>query len=148
MAEFGSTIAVEVNPVIDAGAYSASDVVSDVLTFNFGDTPGLVLKSLKIVDDDNVKPAGTLWLFRSPPTTFAKNAAFAPVLADLRRLVARIAVADGDWSTVNSNGVAQVAVNDRNDADAGTLYGYYVVSGTPSFSSTAALYFELTAWRN
>lgn len=135
-----------VAPTVTAGAYSANDVVGGVLTFDVSSASGvLLLKTLRIVDDGDVKAAGTLWLFNSAPTSFADNAAFAPVIADLKKVIGKVAVVAGDYTTVNGNAIA--LLEDQTDVfkvDGGTLYGYFVCSGTPTYGATTDLTITLS----
>lgn len=139
-------VEVTVTPTITAGAYSAGDVVGGLLTFDVSGASGVFsLKSVRIADDDNEKAACHLYLFNSAPTSIADNAAFAPVIADLKKLVADVAVASAVFSTLNGNAVAlKEALTAIFTVPAGKLYGYLVCDATPTYTATTDLAIQLT----
>ena len=141
-------------PVITAGAYSANDVVGGLLTFQLapeapaGVNPasGFVVV-VTISDDDNEKAALELHLFREAPTAIADNAAFAPTFADLKKRIGSVAIAAGDYVTINSNAQAvKSGIEMEFYAPNGVLYGYLVATGTPTYSATSDLAIALTAY--
>jgi len=145
MASMIKLIEQSTTPTVTAGAYSASDVVGGRLTFTMAAASGVyLLKSVRLVDDGNVKAAGSLYLFNSAPSSIADNAAFEPTVADLAKLVAVVPVASADYTTLNSNAVALVEdLNSYFSVDGGTLYGYFVCSGTPTYTATTDLTISL-----
>lgn len=134
-------------PTITAGAYSAGDVVGGLLTFTLQSGSGVfLLKSVRIVDDDNEKAASHLYLFNSEPTTIADNGAFAPTVADLKKMVANIAIAAADFSTLNSNAVALIEdLTAMFKSDTGKVYGYLVCDATPTYTAVTDLSIKLAA---
>lgn len=140
------TISAVVQPTVTAGAYAAGDVIGGKLTFSFGtDVTRVTIRQARVTEAGTGAPAGVLWLFNADPTTIADNAAFAPVIADLRKAVARISVSS--FTSVNSLGIALVDnVNVSAPVTSGVLYGYYVCTATPTLGATDALQFELTVW--
>ena len=139
-----------VTPTIDTDAYSASDVVGGLLTFNVHSPSGVgILDNLRIVDDDNEKAACKLYLFNDVPSTIADDAAFAPTVADLKKLIAIVSVAADDYTELNSNAVAFVNINENDavmySADGkGNLYGYLVCDATPTYAAATDLTLTLT----
>lgn len=138
-----------VTPTVTAGAYSAADVVGGLLTFSgaFGPSGVGILNRVRVVDDANQKAVLTLYLFNDAPSTIADNAAFAPVVADLKKLVAKVAIAADDYTELNSNAVA--LIDDINDTvlDAGgkgALYGYLVCTATPTYAATTDVQVQLS----
>lgn len=147
-------------PVITAGAYSANDVVGGLLSF--GDTmegrvtfgginqPGAAgtIRRLSIVDDDNEKAALKLWLFNAAPTAFLDNAAFAPLIADLDKVITIIPIATTDYTTVNANAIGLVENLGRSFrlATDGPLYGYLVTDATPTYAAVTDLIIKLLVW--
>jgi hypothetical protein len=115
-----------------------------VLTIDaYASGAGGTLTNLLITDNGNVKGALTLYLFNSVPTTIADNAAFAPGLADLQKLVGVVAIAGGDYTTVNSKAYAvKTSLLIDFSTSTGNLYAYAVCTGTPSYGSTADLTFR------
>lgn len=143
---------VSVRPTITAGAYSANDVVGGRLDFTIPwKAAGGFVDSVRIVDDANQKAAMTLYLFSRVPTAIADNAAFAPTVADLQALAGTIAIAATDYVTLNNNAVAIKRLNSDGAISFwcpdGILYGYAVVSGTPTYANAADLQFELRMYR-
>ena len=134
-----------VAPTITAGAYSAGDVVGGLLTFDVSGAPeGSLLTRALLVDDDNEKPELTLYLFNASPTSFADNAAFAPVVADLKKLITKITFATTDYVTVNSNAYAlKEDLNDLIPANTGSIYGYLVCTSTPTYAATSDVWLAL-----
>lgn len=141
---YGNRQSVSVTPTITAGAYSAGDVVGGLITFSLPTAgAGGVINQIVIADDDNEKAQAVLYLFDSAPTTIADNAAFAPAIADLAKLVAVIAVASADFTTVNSNAYAiKTAINQTYKGSA--LYMYCVCVATPTYTAVTDLIFKLT----
>lgn len=138
-------VRIETAPTITAGAYSAADVVGGLLTFSTGGLPeGSILTRALLVDDDNEKAEITLYMFNAAPTSINDNAAFAPLVADLKKLVTKITFAVADYVTVNSNAYAlKEDLNDQIPANGGSLYGYLVCTATPTYSATTDLWLAL-----
>lgn len=127
------------------GAYGAADVLNGLITIPLGNPARTgKIHQLSITDDDNIKAASTLYLFNAVPTDFADNAAFAPVLADLKKRIGKIAIASADYETLNSN-----AVLNANDIEfewltpLRRLYMYMVVTATPTYLTATALYLKM-----
>ena len=134
-----------VAPTITAGAYSAGDVVGGLLTFDVSGAPeGSLLTRALLVDDDNEKPELTLYLFNAAPTTIADADAFAPAVADLKKLITKIVFAVADYVTVNSNAYAlKEDLNDLIPANTGYVYGYLVCTATPTYTASSDLWVSL-----
>ena len=136
---------IEVAPTITAGAYSANDVVGGLFTLDPARLRGgALLNKVVIADDDNEKAAGVLWFFNAAPTTFADNAAFAPTIADLKKVITKLAVASADFTTVNGNAAAvKTDINDMIAVPAagGSLYVYFVCDATPTYAAATDLWF-------
>jgi hypothetical protein len=132
-------------PTITAGAYSAGDVVGGLLTIDVSGAPeGSLITRALLVDDDNEKAEITLYLFNASPTSFADNAAFAPVVADLKTLITKITFATADYVTVNSNAYAlKEDLNDLIPANTGSIYGYLVCTATPTYAAASDLWIAL-----
>lgn len=144
---FDKVIESQVTPTIDDDAYSANDVVGGLLTFNVTSSSGCgIINALRIADDDDEKAALTLYLFNDVPTTIADDAAFAPAIADLKKLIAKIEIAADDYTTVNSN--AYALIQDLNEvykaAGTGNLYGYLVCTATPTYTAATNLTLTLS----
>lgn len=101
------------------------------------------LDQIMMIDRANQKPVGEIFIFESNPAaaTITNNAAFV-FSTDDTLVQARIVVASGDWSTVNSKGVLCLsnlckAVKANGSKD---LYAAFVLgTGTPTFTATTDL---------
>ena len=127
----------------DTNAYTAGDVIGGLLTFRVGtESGGGAITRLLITDDDSQGAAGSLYLFNAAPTTFADNAAFAPVDADLTKLETVIPIPS--FTTVNSRDWGESAsILHVFQHGIGVLYGYYVTSGTPTYSASSTIQITL-----
>jgi hypothetical protein len=125
-----------VNPTIDTDAYTANDVVGGLLSFDVSKTStnGGIINQVILADEDAVAASLILYLFESAPTTFADDAAFAPVIADLNKIVAKIPIST--YTTVNSLAFAIVdGINSIFVSTNSILYGYLVAVGTPNYTT-------------
>jgi hypothetical protein len=139
-----------VTPVITAGAYSAGDVVGGMITIPVsGPGGGGTLRRIIIADDDNEKAALKIHFFTSQPTVFADNAAYAPVIADLVKLIGVVPVASADYTTVNGNayGIVQDLGIDF-FVEFGNLYAYVVCDATPTYAAVTDLTLRFGFWQD
>lgn len=130
---------------ISRNAYTAGDVVGGLLTFDLSGAPeGSLITRALLVDDDNEKAELTLYLFNAAPTTIADADAFAPAVADLKKLITKIVFAVADYVTVNSNAYAlKEDLNDLIPANTGYVYGYLVCTATPTYTASSDLWVSL-----
>lgn len=147
-------VTISVTPVISTGIYAIGDSIGSLFAFDFttvagyvaGLWRGAVIRALRVFDDDNEKAGCTLYLFKSAPTTVADNAAWAPSYADLKKFSSRVAIATGDYTTVNSNAfVLQEALDIHLGVSSTVMYGILVATGTPTFSAVSDLTIEIDA---
>ena len=129
---------------VDLDAYTAGDVVGGLLTFPVpAAIGGGILNSVMLIDEDSEAEAYSLYLFDDIPSTIADDAAFAPTIADLRKLVAKIDI----LSYVTVNSIDYCYVPDINQVfgqlQTGNLYGYLVAVATPDYTNADALYLRL-----
>ena len=139
-------------PTVTAGAYSANDVLGGLMEFQIPWEPGAgFVDSVRVVDDADQKAAMTLWLFNAAPTAILDNAAFAPTVADLKKVVGKIAIAASDYTTLNGNAVALKALNSDGQTSFycpnGILYAYAVPSATPTYAAVTDIQIELRMYR-
>lgn len=142
------------SPTIDTNAYTANDVVGGLLTFDISNAGGGgVVRWARVVDDDNEKAELTLYLFNAAPTTIADDAAFAPVVADLKNYVGKVLFEVADYETINGNAVAMIGhgvstdlVNIDFPSSSGNLYGYLVCTATPTYTAATDLTISLGVW--
>jgi len=138
-------------PTLKTGAaYTAGDVLGGLLTFDVHIASGSgVANRLRIVDVEQIKAAGKLHLFDNLPTTIADDDAYATNItaADMQKEILQIAIVGGDFAdtgTVGSSAylwfewISYVAMR-------GNLYGYFVCSGTPTYTNAKALQFSIHA---
>ena len=130
---------------ISTSAYTAGDVVGGLLTFDVSGAPeGSLITRALLVDDDNEKAELTLYLFNASPTAIDDAAPFAPVVADLKKLITKVTFAVADYVTVNSNAYAlKEDLNDMIPANTGSIYGYLVCTATPTYTATSDLWLAI-----
>lgn len=144
---YGRNKTLTLTPTITTIAYSAGDVIGGLLEFDVsgGAGGGGILQSLCIIDDANVKADVTLYLFDSEPTEIADNAAFAPALADLKKIIYALNVPSASQSTLNGNGFYfRGAIDQGFSAPTGKLYGYLVATATPTYAAATDLTLRLS----
>lgn len=145
---YNRQITSEVALTVTLDAYTANDVVGGLITFEVGSAGGGgTVRWVRLVDDHNQSEPYVLYLFNAAPTVIANDAAFAPAVADLNKLVGRVVIAATDYSTINSNGWAMVDELALDyTADGGALYGYLVATDTPDYNAATDLTIALHVW--
>ena len=143
---------VTVSPTVALTAYTANDVVGGLLTFNFTDAHPFdgVIRSVLVTDAANQKEQYVLYVFNAVPSTIADDAAFAPVIADLKKMVTTVTVATADYTTANS--LAWACLGGHEDtkmevpvhSDTGSLYVYAVATDTPDYAAATDLVLTMT----
>lgn len=142
---------VEVALAVGTDAYTAGDVVGGLITFDV-DSPGNggYVSRVKIVDDADQKEAYKLYVFDEVPSTIADDAAFAPTVADLKKLINVIAIAAADYTTINGNAYAIKSLGadivDFKTVSGENLYAYLVCDDTPDYAAATDLTIEIQAW--
>jgi len=141
---YGKFIKPSVNPTLDTDAYTAGDVMGGLLQF---DVSGLVINGglinqAVLIDEDSIGLGLKLYLYDALPTTIADDAAFAPTIDDLNKLVAVIAFAT--FTTINSMDYAIVEdINNIFVTTNGLLYGYLVADGASNHTNADAITIRL-----
>lgn len=143
---------VSVTPTISTGAYTAGDVVGGLMTFTVSDLTPVegILRSILITDDHNQSEEYTLYVFNAVPSTIANDAAFAPTLADLKKLITTVGIASGDYTTSNSNAWALLGGHEDTimeihfHSDTGAIYIYAVAVATPDYNADGDLSIKIT----
>ncbi len=132
---------------ITTSAYVAGDSIGGLITFDTSEIgPTGRITRVVIADDDNEKAALKLWVFNESPTAIADADPFAPVFADLKLLMGVIAIAAGDYTTINGNAYAEVTgLTVDYQTDDNNLYCYLVPDGTPTYAAATDLTVTLTA---
>jgi len=140
---------VAVTAGIGTVAYTADDVVGGLMTFAITDQ-GFdgQLTSVLVTDAAAQGEAYTLYIFESVPSTIADDAAWAPTLADLKKLVTTVTVGTVDYS----HGGSVALLGEHEDAqmkvplhsDNGDLYIYAVATDTPDYAAVTDLTFTAT----
>lgn len=142
----GTIRTIDIPLTVTLSAYTAGDVVGGLITINVHSVGGGgTLRQVIIIDDDNQKEPYTLYLFDQEPSTIANDAAFAPTIADLKKLVGKAAVVANDYETLNSNGWGvKSGLDIPFAAPYGKLYGYLVAVDTPDYAAATDLSLRLT----
>lgn len=132
--------------VVTLAAYSIGDVVGGLITIPAGNsTGGGIVRQVLITDAANQKEPFTLYLFDALPTTIANDAAFAPVIADLNKIAATMAIAALDYVEVNSLAYAIKSPDlEFSLADGANLYAYLVAGDTPDYAAAGNLTLKFT----
>lgn len=136
---------VEFQLTVDTAAYTAGDVVGGLLTLS---VPAMVrggfMDAVVITDAANQKEAYTLWLFNAAPTTIIDADPFAPVIADLQKVITRVAIVANDYVTANNLAHGQViGLNRVIPSNSGTLYAYLVATETPDYAAASDVWLAL-----
>lgn len=134
---------ITINPTVSTSpAYTAGDAVGgkETLTSAVRVSGGYVeLDSIEVIDRSNQKPALTILFFDSDPSaaTITDNAAFV-FSTDISKLVAQVLIAQADYTTTNSIGVACIGAIKKVIKASGSanLFAAVVTTGTPTFAGT------------
>lgn len=131
---------------VSTTAYTAGDVVGGLLTIPAGSAGGGgILRQVLITDAANQKEAYTLYLFDAAPTTIDDADAFAPVIADLNKIAATMAIAALDYVEVNSLAYAIKSPDLEFCLNTGSnLYAYLVAGDTPDYAAATDLALKFT----
>lgn len=129
-------------------AYTSGDSIGGVFVFNdvvAEAGQAFFLRSLRSYDMSNQKAAGTLLLFKDDPTlygaTVTDNAAFVWGTA-MNVLIG--AIGSTTYTTLGSQAVFHLAATDRIMATRFTrIYGAYITTNTPTYTTIGDLRFEL-----
>lgn len=118
----------EVSFTPGTGEYADGDVIGGLLTFVFNANQGRIVTVL-LVENDNEGAEVDLFLFSEQPSTIADNAAFAPTIADMQKLVRKVALPAASYFTENSLKGIQVDMTPGLPFWTDTMYGYLVANG-------------------
>lgn len=138
------TFGIVITPTITVSSspdYTAGDSLGGKITLpNVARVTGGLskLQTITILDAANQKPTGTILLFNADPAaaTITDNAAFA-FSTDAGKVVATVAVASGDYVTIDSKALATLGNINKLVQPAGTsLYAAFVVTSTPNLAAT------------
>ncbi len=135
---------VDVTPTIVAEAYDANDMVGVEMEFALQSQSGVV-QSLVVTDLGEQDAALELHLFRKSVTPAANNAAVAFTDAEGKAsAVGVIVIPAADYIDAGPYSIATIENLGINyECDSGTLFGYVVTRGTPTYGSTSDLTFKL-----
>lgn len=133
---------------VSTSAYTAGDVVGGLLTFEVstenGARSGRVV-SVLLTDDHSQEEQFVLYLFDQAPTTIANDAAYAPTIADLKKIIGTVTVATADWTTINGNDWALLGGHEDAEmkipfvTNDGNVYMYAVATDTPDYNAATDL---------
>ncbi len=135
---------VDVTPTITTVIYVANDMVGGEMAFAIKSQSGVV-QSLVVTDLDEEDAALELHLFRKSVTPAADHDAAAFTDAEGKAsAIGVIVIPAADYIDAGGYSIATIenlGINYENDS--GTLYGYVVTRGTPTYGSTSDLTFKL-----
>lgn len=131
-----SPIVVSFTP--DTAAYGSGDVVGGLLTPALSICPTVIVGVSVAISEASIAVPGTLYFYKAAPTTFADNAAFAPVYADNEKLIAMVTLPSA--TLLNTRNVYHIRYGGGStmpliEVDQ-QFYVYYVTSGTPDFAAS------------
>jgi len=147
-------IAIDVNPVITAGAYSVNDALGGRLFFpaaSHGAGQSGEVQALRIVDRAQQQVALDLFLFDQAFTAVADNAEFTVSDADMDKWVGTIPVTVANyWNlSTNSGAVIYPVALPYVTVGGSDLYGQLVVrSGPPTYVATTDIRVRLVVRRD
>jgi hypothetical protein len=129
---------------VTLAAYTAGDVVGGLIALDVHSPQGGgVLKRLTLVDEDSLAEPYKAYIFDSAPSTIANDAAFAPTLADLQKLIGIVTIVAMDYVVLNDGAADHDIVMKELDipftAAHGKIYVYLVATDTPDYVNTDAL---------
>ena len=149
---FNKTMTVNAGLVCDTNAYASGDVVGGMLSFTVRSAGGGgVIRRAMLVDDDNAGKILTLYFFDALPSTIADNAAFAPTVADLKKMIGSVSIVAADYVTLNSN---KIVIKDGDDLNIDynitgeKVYAYLVAGESVTYLAAASLDLRVTFWQD
>ena len=132
---------------VTAGAYTANDVIGGLIKMDIQSAGGwCAINSVEATDDAASISSLTFRFFNAAPTTIADNAAFAPAIADLKKLVGKVTMTSFDTLNGNLWGQAEpITTNKLIDISASNaLWMYIVATAAPTFAATTDLFVRVT----
>lgn len=139
----GNTFTLQVTQTTNASAYEAGDCVGGKITITNAmrvATGTGVLMSIDLIDKANQKAAMDVLIFNADPAaaTITDDTAFV-YSTDITKQIARIPIAAGDYTTINSIATVSLGSLGRTlkAASGQNLYAALVLSGTPTYTSTS-----------
>lgn len=144
-------LSVTVTPTITLDAYTANDVVGGLMTFKVAPTSGSgIIRAILITDAESQAEPYSLYFFDAEPTAIADAVTFAPVIADLKKIVDVVDLAAADYTTTNSLDYAVLGSHEDTameiyfTTESGNLYMYAVANAsTPNYAAADDLSFTL-----
>lgn len=141
---FTKFIKPSVNPTLDTDAYTAGDVMGGLLQFDVSGfvINGGIINQAVLIDEDSIGLGLKLYLFEAQPTTIADDAAFAPTIDDVNKMVAVIAFPS--FTTINSMDYSIIEdINNIFVTTGAVLYGYLVADGASNHTNADAITIRL-----
>lgn len=143
-------VSVTVTPTVTLAAYTSDDVVGGLMAFKVAPTSGSgIIRSVLCTDAENQKEQYVLYLFDAAPVAIADADPYAPVIADLKKMVGTVTVATGDYTTNNSlawallGGHEDTAMEIYFTTESGNVYIYAVATDTPDYAAVDDISFTL-----
>jgi hypothetical protein len=108
-----------------------------------------VLKRLILVDEDSQAEVFTAYIFDAEPSAIDDADAFEPTLADVQKLIGKVAIAAMDYAVIGDGAADHdIAIKDVDiefTAPLGKLWIYLVATDTPDYVNADALLLRVTA---
>jgi hypothetical protein len=135
---------------VTLAAYTANDVVGGLIALDVHSPQGGgVLKRLILVDEDSQAEVFTAYIFDAEPSAIDDADAFEPTLADVQKLIGKVAIAAMDYVVLNDGAADHDIVMKELDipftAAHGKIYVYLVATDTPDYVNADALLLRATA---
>ena len=144
-------------PDVDATPYTAADCLGGLVEWRFPKVSSIdsgYITSLEIVNTSATPSSieGVMYLFEDTPTggTLTNNSACVIATANASRMIGKISVPSGTFSSASATGAnfvdsAMIPINKvtSSTADTGSIWGVFVVSNTPTLSGTQTVRFRL-----
>lgn len=121
-----------------AGAYTAGDVVGNVLTFEGAGVSGGILDTVVIFDDDAQGIEMDVVFFRAEPGAQTDNAAFALQTGDAANVLGHAKIESGDYIALGSGakvGTTRDGMGQFGATPTGDLYARLITRGTPTYTN-------------
>ena len=133
---------VDIDFTPSASAYTSGDVVGGLHTLNMETTRGLIIGVTVSISEASIAVPGTIYIYSAAPTTFADNAAWAPVHADncleIGSILLPTAVVKNTRNTYKLK-FGGGSTLEMIEFASNTLYAYYVTTGTPDFAASQTI---------
>jgi hypothetical protein len=148
----GAVTTEQTSVVVSITEYTAGDVVGGLIELSIPSPGGGgKITDIYLTDAANQSEPYTIYIYDEKPTVIADHAvwATAQVIADLGKLIRKVDLAAGNYTTINSLGWAHIPNVDQDfEASNGKLYMYFVPTATPDYAATTDITISATMLLN